>query len=331
MTGRRAEHFIIISIAIFFIFLMIIPSTHTNKATAQFAISKEHTTGCPRNTPNSAGTWEIWASGTANTFYDYVGSSNPLPSVGNVYGYATSANFNYGIYYPTPSPPWYNQTLPPINATIDRVWAVVVTHNAESINSGWLSVLINNSQTHLGSYPWLDSSYQPLPWVNSSIFPYYHQYHAGNDLYALLQIVNNPHPLINWNSSLAVGHIFNITNQYNWTPDLLKSNRMQVMWTQVFNETSNIDYVGLIYTWFEITVFTPIYSGESQTTFSGLLWLAIIFMPAMLMAQIAPKIGYTAGLIIMLIILGATQPGFFPVSIIGFASIIITLFKAGGG
>lgn len=59
----------------------------------------------------------------------------------------------------------------------------------------------------------------------------------------------------------------------------------------------------------------------------SLIWMIIIFVPPMAIAQVIPKLGYGFGMGLMLIIVGASQPNFFPEMMIGLVAVSIYVYK----
>lgn len=81
---------------------------------------------------------------------------------------------------------------------------------------------------------------------------------------------------------------------------------------------------------FTITLYS-MFSGQVEENFSGLVWLLILFLPAIAMNQAIPKYGYVAGVILMLLIIGIANMdrGFFFVTIMGLINVGILIYKEG--
>jgi hypothetical protein len=127
-----------------------------------------------------------------------------------------------------------------------------------------------------------------------------------------------------------------ITGITNWTLASLTSPNTLVMWTTIENTTISghdyVDYIGLM--WDYYADFN--YTGENETlvpsfgdNFYAVLWLLIVFMPAMAMQFAVPKIGYVFGMFLMLFIFGLTEPNFMYVTIIGTSALGVMLYKGG--
>jgi hypothetical protein len=65
-----------------------------------------------------------------------------------------------------------------------------------------------------------------------------------------------------------------------------------------------------------------------EDTMNAIIWLVIIYLPALAIAQFVPKLGFVAGMSLMLGVFGLAQPGFFQVSIMGFMAMMIGLYKS---
>jgi hypothetical protein len=66
----------------------------------------------------------------------------------------------------------------------------------------------------------------------------------------------------------------------------------------------------------------------TEATMNAIIWLVIIYLPALAIAQFVPKLGFVAGMSLMLGVFGLAQPGFFQVSIMGFMAMMIGLYKS---
>lgn len=66
---------------------------------------------------------------------------------------------------------------------------------------------------------------------------------------------------------------------------------------------------------------------DVQTIWYGFIWLFIVFIPAIAMNEIIPKIGFAFGMVIILCILAGTESGFLSVSMVGITAVGIMLYK----
>ena len=65
----------------------------------------------------------------------------------------------------------------------------------------------------------------------------------------------------------------------------------------------------------------------TEDTMNAIIWLVIIYLPALAISNFVPKLGFVAGMSLMLGIFGLAMAGFFQVSIMGFIAMIISLYK----
>jgi len=179
------------------------------------------------NSPSSIGSGSIsaWQCGSTwggtgiammgGTTDDMLANPNPTFAIESAYNNSVS-NWNY----------WPNQTFPPNNASIVNVKVIVVGSSA-LLNEGWLS-FVYTALVPYSDKPWLASNLiTHIPWHNSTVFP----------LSAL--------PTVSSRS-------WTVTNMEAWTPAMLRSSKLYVMWTQLDSDVYThtlIDYVGLDYTW----------------------------------------------------------------------------------
>jgi hypothetical protein len=102
------------------------------------------------------------------------------------------------------------------------------------------------------------------------------------------------------------------------------------MWTFTSNWTHQyIDYVGVKYS-YTYDNLTGVFNTPNlifSSNLYSLVWLLIMFTPAIAMSQYVPKIGFIAGITLMLIIIGVTQSGFIPTMVIGILGISVLLYK----
>lgn len=60
---------------------------------------------------------------------------------------------------------------------------------------------------------------------------------------------------------------------------------------------------------------------------NAIIWLIVIFTPAIAFGIFVPKLGFMAGMALMLGVFGATQAGFFPIALMGFVALGVAIYK----
>ena len=125
---------------------------------------------------------------------------------------------------------------------------------------------------------------------------------------------------------------YSATFEYNpvtgigWT--WIDINNMQI-WIKGHSEeitNINVTQVGIIINKTNITFTQPL-DEVFETNFFGLIWLLILFLPAMALSIYAPTLGFVIGMTITLVVFGLTQAGFFPFTFIGLLAISVVLYK----
>jgi len=119
--------------------------------------------------------------------------------------------------------------------------------------------------------------------------------------------------------------------------DVISEYSLRVMWNFTDGPIeSYFDYLGLQYVFFVNTAEPPVENPDfyvPEVTFAtniyALIWMLIIFFPALAIGEFVPKIGFAIGMVLMLIIIGSTQSGFMPVTILGIITIAIMMYKEG--
>ena len=205
---------------------------------------------------------------------------------------------------------WWNETVPSYNfnnISIDDVHIVLYTSSMPT-HSGYFSFCTdypNDNLTHL---------YLPQEfgnWTNSSIYPYYKGWFSGEGIGVI------------WD--------WNVTTLHPWTIAELTSNySFRVMWSFTNNATiSDFDYLGISYTYHWLNNTIPIQNEPYHFTInvSAIIWLLMTFLPAIIMGQAIPKIGFFVGLVLMLIVMGFTIGGFLPITVIGIIGVAIVVYK----
>jgi len=69
-------------------------------------------------------------------------------------------------------------------------------------------------------------------------------------------------------------------------------------------------------------------SITTENTIDGLIWLLIVFIAPIGMAQIAPKIGFIFGMVLMLVIVFVQDMSFAPYMFVSLAAIVISIYKS---
>jgi len=65
----------------------------------------------------------------------------------------------------------------------------------------------------------------------------------------------------------------------------------------------------------------------AEINMNSLIWLIILYLPALAIAQFVPKLGFVAGMSLMLGVFGLAQAGFFQISVMGFVAMMVALYK----
>lgn len=255
--------------------------------------------------------------------YNYGFRSYMVTSHFNIFDYPW--NYVYDPYTDTYNEMWE----PALDADVISVYAYI--RGFTEMNEGWFSVRYNTTTSWYDSTVWLHSgayyssspkgaNYNSSGWSNSTLFPY------------------TTHSSTSW----WVTHEWNITSLYDWNVSMLKtcqypdtSAGLNIMWTTIENNSMMVyDYLGIRYTCYgtyqsgrPAGFITPDITFDKNI--SGLIWLLVLFIPAMMMGQVIPKYGFVAGIVLMLVILTATQVNFLSVSVIGFVGIAVMLYKKG--
>lgn len=69
-------------------------------------------------------------------------------------------------------------------------------------------------------------------------------------------------------------------------------------------------------------------SLDTGKTFTNLIWLIFIFIAPIGMAQVAPKIGFIFGMVLMLLIVFVQDPNFLPYMFVSMVAIVISVYKS---
>lgn len=212
-----------------------------------------------------------------------------------------------------------DSTPPPNNSIISEVKATIFS-GLGGINAGWFSVGITTGINWWTGTDFL-GTWVPHVYYSPSLG-------AGTDSGIWHNSTQFPAKTGNYQSNE-----WNITSLYSWNITMLMDSHLEVMWTQGQNTSSgsgSVDYLGLKYKILNYS-YTPI-TGEYPyqdftTNFYGLIWLLIMYLPAMAMGQFIPKLGFMAGMTLMLIVIGAIEITFVPFMILGLCILGITVYK----
>ena len=110
------------------------------------------------------------------------------------------------------------------------------------------------------------------------------------------------------------------------TLNLLKYKDLPSGWYNEWMGPLNVTQIGVICIPYTADEIRQIVSEE--TTY-GILWLIILYLPAIAIGQVVPKYGFAAGMMLMLWLFGATESGFFPITLMGTVAIAVALYKGG--
>ena len=257
----------------------------------------------------------------SSELYDDGAKLNPYDVQGDYYVFAILRNFT-SSYYPE---------MPPIDAQLSKVIVTVkFLLRSDIIPEGWLSIQYHENTTIPALIPWTsnireyDAKHHTLDsygWYNSTLIPYL-------DDVAFLR----------WDD---VVYLWDVTDFYAWNYTMITSDDLYVMWTgkQNCSDTAKICYLGVYWEW--NLPYNPMSDEDNpfvvepeempevdeETNIMGIIWLVVLFIPAIAMGYFVPKLGFVAGMALMMIVLSATQTGFFVVMVIGMAALGATIYK----
>ena len=124
-------------------------------------------------------------------------------------------------------------------------------------------------------------------------------------------------------------HAWNITSMVNFT--ILNSPYFQIWFNYARNypHAFQCDYLGLTYKFsWGTTEYLPETEEEVfHSTFYGLIWLLIFYLPVLAVTNVVGKYGFLFGMTIMLLTLGFSQAGLTSTMIVGFIAIAIVAYK----
>jgi len=311
MTGSKAKKKSLRFLTIFILFCFIItPFLYSANSNVSAIIEGSHTYyPVANNAVVINQKWDVYHyinyihSDSANIKEKYLSYSN-VWYAGNIQTYTMTWGFktaggggSYGIIPPDD----------PFHINITAVEIHVAINNIDGhINGGYLSFCTDYPDNN---NPSVDSVYFKGNWTTTGQYSFAHlgPYESYYNLF------------------------WNITGLRAWTiTDLVSEYSFRVSYRFTTNFTvQNIDYVGIRY-WYTFDNLTGTFGYPTVTTgynINGLLWLFIMFTPTIAISQYVPKIGFVAGITIMLIILGATQSGFLPTMIIGIVGVAVLMYK----
>lgn len=204
------------------------------------------------------------------------------------------------------------------NITITKVYAMIAYPTL--LKTGWFSISFIDIYT---AAPWAATSYSDFTttgaWANTS-------YLFNSTLYPYTVVGGFPyHPGLT---------MWDITSITNWTLAKLISPTTYVMWTTIENVTAGagtyVDYIGLSWEYCLMNwnyTESPNIIPSFESNFNSILWLLIVFAPALALQYMLPKIGYAFGMFISLFIFGITETNFMYVTIIGISALGVMLYK----
>jgi len=153
----------------------------------------------------------------------------------------------------------------------------------------------------------------------------------------------NSVPSESWGNVNRTGNIYTWTvlqylggelvSPHNFTvADVISDYSLKVMWYFTdYTTTSSFDYLGIQYMYYSESIVEFPITDVPELSFSSviyaMIWLVLILLPALLLSAYLPKAGFMVGMCMMIIILGATQTGFYFITILGVIAIGIMVYK----
>lgn len=241
----------------------------------------------------------------------------------NFYTFAIARNYTY-----ITTPHSVNN-----GSEITRVAVVAKFYiGSDNIPEGWLSIQYHEDTDIPSIIPWAldtpryyDAKYHTLDsygWYNSTLIP-------NLESIAFFRYED-------------VVYLWDVTDFYDWNYSMLSSDDLYVMWTgkQNCSDVAEISFLG-VYFEYNMT-YEPIGGDEdnpfviptepmpdvdTETNIMNIIWLIVLFVPPIAMGIFVPKLGFMAGMAMMLIVLSVTQDGFFVVAIMGFAALGAIIYR----
>lgn len=207
------------------------------------------------------------------------------------------------------------------NIIITKVYAIIIYPH--HLKTGWFSVKVSSVDFNTAT-PWLSYGM----YFSTSGAGVNTSYLFNSTLYPYQEIGGFP-----YNLGITEWDITSITN---WTLSKITSINTYVMWTTIESQPISpgdyVDYIGLRWEYYATNWS---YTGEQdlnlipgfEDNFNSILWLLIVFAPALALQYMLPKIGYAFGMFISLFIFGLTEPNFMYVTIIGISALGVMLYK----
>ena len=254
------------------------------------------------------------------TWTTYLGDINPGDFNDNKLVFAVTNDFTAS----------YRQAQPPTEE-VNVSFVIVIIHiiASEEYDDFWLSIRHNetddlvegefqNCTPFLASpqlYPYtIGVQYETNGWYSSDIID-------GSEIY--------------YYEDSSWTWVWNVTSLYDWNVTMLTSDDIFVMFSglQKYHRLPvEIDYLGIGWGYGSELMPTglgdqEIPSVDFEKNVTSLIWLMIIFTPAIAIAQVIPKLGFIIGITISVLIFGFTVDGFFPVTIITLLGVSVVLYK----
>lgn len=260
-------------------------------------------------------------------------NSNPTYSNDNEWMQVIGTNFYWagaltGVTYGGQYFDYYS-SLPSIgNATLVEcvVWVTnkAVLHEGDSrpsMNHGWFSVGWADASEPFDAYSWNPTGTYSASKNKNNTAPYL--YNSTEFDYLPSWTYGGTGVFV---TALGYGRSWDVTDYVDSYANVTSSN-FAVVWN--FNRNTsqyNFDYIGMRYT-FQYTGYGEWNFNIFELTLKSIIWIIIVFLPAMLLAQVIPTIGFLGGIAMMLLILGFTVTGFASVMVVGLIALGIVSYK----
>ena len=253
------------------------------------------------------------------TYSSYLGDINPGDFNDNKLVFAVTNNFtaSYTTYQP-----------PTVEVNISFVIVVVHIHSLDYIDNFFLSLRYNETDDLVpGEFqnctPWID---------NPTLYPYTVGIQYGTNGWNSSEIITSFQA--DYDDNADWSYVWNVTGLYDWNQTMLMSDDILIMYSGLQRYHYNsiyIDYLGIGWAYNAEQMPTglgdDIPTVDFEKNVNSLIWLLIIFVPAIAIAQVIPKLGFIIGITISVLIFGFTLDGFFPVTIITLLGVSVVLYK----
>lgn len=289
---------------------------------------------------------EVWCAkpfeavrhqGSTSSSMDYMkendeifSNSNPAGNSDSKYIRILASNFNDGASKDLMSGTFYdtfghNATIPS-DATVTAAMVYADGKTSEGVgmwplNEGWFSIFYAPDHFY-DATSWWDTIPSNTYYTNIK-YTFNQSYEHWTNSSAII-----PYGFENVGGVNAV-HAWNITGLFNISQ--LTSTKFAICWNQPKNLTGQyFDYLGMSYT-FTWGIYIPgtEVDEDFQTNFDSIMWLLVIYLPVIAMTFAIPKLGYLAGMGIMMLVCGYAFAGFYPVMLVGLLNIGIVAYKGG--